>query len=252
MRSLRYDSKFTPSEPCRPQSPGVSTSSASQPVTADDRSRRCGHRGLVLWLTGLSGSGKSTLARRVERALFDEGHSVCVIDGDELRSGLSSDLGFTDADRAENARRAAQLAAFLAEQGIVVIAALISPKLQDRARARDIVCSRNAAFIEVHLDVPLDVCIARDPKGLYAEAYAGRLTRFTGVSAAYEPPNAPDITLRTGDDPVDTCTEELLATIASKMTRGDTACLPSVTPPSGGVSRNELHQRTSDFTTPTV
>jgi len=164
-------------------------------VSFAERAKRNGHRGGVLWLTGLSGSGKSTIAAAVERALFDRGWSVARLDGDDLRLGLNRDLSFSAADRTENIRRAAETAALLARAGMVVITPLISPLREDRARAREIVGKH---FVEVFVSTALEVCEARDPKGLYAKARAGQIAEFTGVSAPYEPPLAPELAVDAG------------------------------------------------------
>jgi adenylyl-sulfate kinase len=177
------------------------------PVSRAERDARQVHPGAVVWLTGLSGAGKSTLATALERHLFDRGCRVIVLDGDVMRTGLSSDLGFSRADRAENIRRLGEVAALLADAGLIVITALISPYAADRARARQRLTEVNAAlsFIEVYVDAPLDVCEARDPKGLYARARSGRLAGFTGVSDPYESPVAPDVHLRTDNEPLAAC-----------------------------------------------
>ena len=168
---------------------------AKSGVSFAERAKRNGHRGGVLWLTGLSGSGKSTIAAAVERALFDRGWSVARLDGDDLRLGLNGDLGFSATDRSENIRRAAEVAALLARAGMVVIAPLISPLQSDRARARAIV---GRHFQEVFVSTSLEVCEGRDPKGLYAKARAGQIPEFTGVSAPYEPPEAPELSVDAG------------------------------------------------------
>jgi bifunctional enzyme CysN/CysC len=155
--------------------------------------------GLTLWLTGLPGSGKSSVARAVERLLIASGRPVCVLDGDELRRGLTADLGFSAADRAENVRRVGEVATLIAHAGLVVVAALISPYAADRARVRDAHRAANVPYFEVFVDTPLPACEARDPKGLYAQARAGRITGFTGVDDPYEPPQAPDLRLRPED-----------------------------------------------------
>ncbi|NVN42265.1 adenylyl-sulfate kinase, partial [Ameyamaea chiangmaiensis] len=176
-----------------------------------DRAQARGHRGAVFWLTGLSGSGKSTLARGAETALFAEGIDVAVLDGDTLRAGLCADLGFSDADRRENIRRAASVARIMAETGQVVIVALISPLAADRAMAREIV---GEGFEDVFVDTSLDQCEARDPKGLYAAARAGRITGFTGIDAPYEPPANPDLRLATGAE----ATGETIARLVRHIT----------------------------------
>jgi bifunctional enzyme CysN/CysC len=168
---------------------------AKSGVSFAERAKRNGHRGGVLWLTGLSGSGKSTIAAAVERALFDRGWSVARLDGDDLRLGLNRDLSFTTTDRSENIRRAAEVAALLARAGMVVITPLISPLREDRARAREIVGKH---FLEVFVSTALEVCEQRDPKGLYAKARAGQIAEFTGVSAPYEAPLAPELAVDAG------------------------------------------------------
>jgi bifunctional enzyme CysN/CysC len=163
-------------------------------VGAVERARANGHRGGVLWLTGHSGAGKSTLAMGALRALFERGWQVQVLDGDNLRRGLNADLGFSEADRAENIRRTAEVARLMADAGMVVIAALISPRAADRATAAGIV---GDGFHEIHVAADLATCRARDPKGLYAKAEAGEIQSFTGVSAPYEAPTAPALRVDT-------------------------------------------------------
>ncbi len=163
-------------------------------VTAEERIGRFGHEGAVVWLTGLSGSGKSTLARALERRLFNRGGLVTLLDGDTLRAGLNGDLGFSDADRAENNRRLAEVANLLKGLGHIVLVAAVSPSAAARARVREIV---GPGFFEVHVSAPLDVCEARDPKGLYAKARAGEIRGFTGVDAPYEAPDAPELVIET-------------------------------------------------------
>src|SRR6266705_5677266 len=163
-------------------------------VTAAMRARRNGHAGAVIWLTGLSGSGKSTLAAELERALFEQGKQVCVLDGDDLRRGLCSDLGFSPEDRKENIRRAGEVAKLFAEAGFICIAAFISPYGSERELARGI--APEGKFLEVYLNAPLEVCEQRDPKGLYAKARTGAIKDFTGISAPYEPPLKTELELR--------------------------------------------------------
>ena len=157
----------------------------------------------MLWLTGLSGAGKSTIARRVERELLQCAVRVCVLDGDELRSGLCSDLGFSPQDRSENIRRVAEMARIIVGTGCVVIVALISPFREDRLRARGIINEAGHAFIEVFVNAPLEVCKQRDPKNLYAKACAGQLKDFTGIDSPYEPPLHPEAVLFTERQTVD-------------------------------------------------
>jgi adenylyl-sulfate kinase len=172
------------------------TTRTSGRVARTDRERLLGQRGCVVWLTGLSGSGKSTLAHRLERRLVEAGRLAFVLDGDNLRHGLCGDLGFGPADRSENIRRAGEVASLLAEVGAIVLAAFISPYRADRQRVRQTVGA--GRFLEVHVDAPLAVCEARDPKGLYKKARAGAIPEFTGIDAPYEPPEAPEVRVDTG------------------------------------------------------
>ena len=161
------------------------------------RGRLLGQRPAVLWFTGLSGAGKSTVANLVERRLHALGRHTYVLDGDNLRHGLNRDLGFSEADRAENVRRVSEVAALFADAGLIVIASLISPYRAERAWARARV--PKGEFIEVFVDAPVDECRRRDPKGLYRKADAGLLRGFTGVDAPYEAPDAPELHLRTAE-----------------------------------------------------
>jgi bifunctional enzyme CysN/CysC len=167
------------------------------PVSRETRIDHFGHRGAVLWLTGLSGSGKSTLAAALQSRLFRQGIAATLLDGDNLRHGLNSNLGFSDADRKENIRRAAEAARLLAEAGIVVITALISPFAADRLNAAAICRQTGIPFAEVYISTPLEICEARDPKSLYKKARAGEIKDFTGIDSPYEPPVHPVLELRT-------------------------------------------------------
>jgi adenylyl-sulfate kinase len=149
----------------------------------------------TLWLTGLSASGKSTLAEALTAWFREQGRAACLLDGDRLRVGLSEGLGFSHADRTENIRRAAEVARLLNENGIVAIAALVSPKLSDRELARDVIGIDH--YREVYVSTPLEVCEARDPKGLYRRARCGDLKEFTGITSAYEPPSKPNLAIDT-------------------------------------------------------
>lgn len=166
-------------------------------VTAAERVARHRHHGAVLWLTGLPAAGKSTVARAMERRLFDIGGAPVYLDGDTLRTGLNSDLGFTPEERSENIRRVAHMAAFLARNGHIAIAALVSPTRADRARARE-VCG--SFFHEVFIRASLEVCEGRDPKGHYARARKGEIANFTGISAPYEEPVTPEVVVDTTGD----------------------------------------------------
>lgn len=162
-----------------------------------NRSRLLGHRGAVLWLTGLSGSGKTTLARALERELLGHGVLGTVLDGDELRRGLSAGLGFSPEDRRESIRRTAEVALHVAEAGAVVIVAHIAPFRASRVQAAARLRERGVPFAEVYVNAPLAVCEQRDPKGLYLRARSGRIASFTGIDSPYEAPAAPDLEIRT-------------------------------------------------------
>jgi len=168
-------------------------------ITREQRWARNGHQGCVVWLTGLSGSGKSTLSRGLECELFARNFQAVVLDGDNLRHGLNSNLGFAPEDRSENIRRASEVGALLASAGHVAIIALISPYRQDRCAARDVARRTGCPFVEVFVDAPLAVCEERDPKHLYRKARAGELRGFTGIDAPYEAPENAEIHVRTGE-----------------------------------------------------
>jgi adenylylsulfate kinase len=164
-------------------------------VSDHDRARMFGQKAVTVWLTGLSGAGKSTIAYELERRLSELGHPCYVLDGDNIRHGLASDLGFTKEDRRENIRRVAHVAQLMNDAGLIVITALISPMDEDRAMAREIIGGER--FVETYLSASVDDCARRDPKGLYAKARAGVIPSFTGVSAPYEPPAKPDLSVDT-------------------------------------------------------
>lgn len=166
-------------------------------VAREQRHRATGGPGATVWLTGLSGSGKSTIAAAVEEALIAEGRAAYRLDGDNIRHGLNADLGFTAEDRAENVRRIGEVARLFADAGVVVLVPVISPYRSDRDEVRRRHAEAGLPFIEVFVDTPLEVCEARDPKGLYAKARAGEITGFTGVDDPYEPPLAPDLRIDT-------------------------------------------------------
>jgi bifunctional enzyme CysN/CysC len=180
-------------------------------VSRHDRWSRHGLRGLTVWLTGLSGSGKSTIANATAERLLADGVVAYLLDGDNVRHGLNADLGFGAADRAENVRRLGEVARLMADAGLVVLVPAISPYGVDRDRVRAAHVEAALPFVEVFVDTPLDVCEERDPKGLYREARAGRLTGFTGIDDPYEPPVAPD--LRVGPAPLAQQVDAVLACI---------------------------------------
>lgn len=182
-------------------------------VTAQDRSKLNGHKGKVIWFTGLSGSGKSTLANALEVALNHQGHHTYLLDGDNIRQGLNKDLGFTDADRVENIRRIAEVAKLMLDAGLIVMTAFISPFSQERKMARELVGEEN--FLEVFVSTSLEVCEARDVKGLYKKARAGQLPNLTGVGSAYEAPLAADIDINTAENSIEAGVEKILNQLLS-------------------------------------
>lgn len=183
-------------------------------VSVQDREHVKGHKGAVFWLTGLSGAGKTTLARAAENRLFAAGVDVTVLDGDTLRAGLCSDLGFSEADRTENVRRAAEVARILRDAGQVVLVTLISPLKSDRELAARIIGEN---FAEIFVDAGLDVCEQRDPKGLYAAARAGKISSFTGIDAPYEAPQSPALRVETGALAVDAAAGELVSFVEAAV-----------------------------------
>ncbi len=182
-------------------------------ITAQKRAVQNGHRGAVVWLTGLSGAGKSTIAQALEGELFARGMHTYVLDGDNIRHGLNSNLGFSPEDREENIRRVSEVAKLMADSGAVAITAFISPYRADRTRAREIALESKADFIEVFVDAPLGVCEERDPKELYKKARAGKIRDFTGIDAPYEAPEGAEITVRTNEQTV----EESVAAILERL-----------------------------------
>ncbi len=179
-------------------------------VTDSARAAKNKHLGGVLWFTGLSGSGKTTLSLAVQKQLFDKGYQVYVLDGDNVRRGLCEDLGFSPEDRSENIRRVGEVAALFADAGMIVISAFISPYSEDRQRARAIAPER---FHNIYIKADVDTCERRDVKGLYKKARAGQIEEFTGVSAPYEVPDAPDLVVDTMVDSVEESTAKLVAYI---------------------------------------
>jgi adenylylsulfate kinase len=157
---------------------------------------------MVVWFTGLSGSGKSTLAHALETNLFSRHMQVYVLDGDNIRHGLNSNLGFSPQDRVENIRRVAEVAKLMADAGLIVITSFISPYRLDRTRAREVILSADVEFIEAYVAAPLHVCEQRDPKKLYKRARSGEIKNFTGIDAPYEVPENPEITIYTDRESV--------------------------------------------------
>lgn len=186
-------------------------------VSLADRWLGNGHRSGILWFTGLSASGKTTLAFEMERILFQRGWRTFVLDGDNVRHGLCADLGFSAGDRAENIRRIGEVAKLFAESGCLVITAFISPYRADRDRVRAIA---GDLFHEVHIATPLEVCEERDPKGLYVKARCGEIEGFTGISAPYESPHAPELQLDTSRLSVEESLGELMKYVDTKFSIG--------------------------------
>lgn len=182
-------------------------------VTRERREAKNGHRGAIIWFTGLSGSGKSTLAHAVEEALHQRACRTFVLDGDNVRHGLSSDLGFSDQDRQENIRRIGEISKLFMEAGVIVLTAFISPYRADRERVRNM--AQHGDFIEVYCDTSIEVCEKRDVKGLYRKARTGEISEFTGISSPYEVPETPELTLSTGAVSLDACVQTVLKKITA-------------------------------------
>ena len=195
---------------------GAATNIAWHEATVDRaaRARQRGHRSAILWFTGLSGSGKSTLANALNAELFQRGLATYVLDGDNIRHGLCSDLGFSDADRVENIRRIGEVSKLFLDAGVIVLTAFVSPFRADRRRARALVDGGD--FIEIHCAADLGVCEQRDTKGLYAKARAGQIKDFTGISSPYEEPEAPELRIDTGSQSLEESVAQVLTYLESK------------------------------------
>jgi adenylylsulfate kinase len=177
-------------------------------VTRARREMQNGHRGAIIWFTGLSGSGKSTLAHAVEEILHQQGSRTFVLDGDNVRHGLCSDLGFSNKDREENIRRIGETAKLFMEAGVIVLTAFISPFRADRERVRGMV--EHADFIEIYCDASIETCESRDVKGMYKKARAGLIPEFTGITSPYEKPENPELTVNTGDATLNECVDRVI------------------------------------------
>ena len=184
-------------------------------IAVEERWQANKHKGGILWFTGLPGSGKSTLAIELESQLFQEGTQVYVLDGDNIRQGLSSDLGFSPTDRTENIRRIGEVGTLFADAGFIVITAFISPYRKDRELARQVA---GDFFNEIYIKADVTTCEKRDPKGHYQLARTGKIPEFTGVSAPYEEPNNPDLIVDTNNHSVDQCKERLINFIGTRFT----------------------------------
>ncbi len=180
-------------------------------VERSEREKLLRQRGCTIWLTGLPSSGKSTLGFSLEHALVQQGRLAYVLDGDNVRHGLNRNLGFSKEDRDENIRRIGEVTKLFADASVISITSFISPYRADRDRARELHEEAGLLFIEVFVDTPLEVCEQRDPKGLYKKARAGEITNFTGVNDPYEPPEKPEVLIKTADRTPQECVEELAA-----------------------------------------
>ncbi|MFV1990626.1 MAG: adenylyl-sulfate kinase [Acidimicrobiales bacterium] len=192
----------------RAKSPNVTLQSRA--VSREQRWRAMGGDGATVWFTGLSGSGKSTVAVAVEKALVAAGRACYLMDGDNLRHGINGDLGFSPGDRAENIRRVSEIARLFADAGVVALVPVISPYRADRDASRALHEQSGLHFVEVFVDTPLEICVQRDPKGLYKKARAGEISDFTGIDAPYEAPLNADVILRTDEMELDLLVSEVL------------------------------------------
>lgn len=190
-------------------------------VTAERRALQNGHCGAVVWLTGLSGAGKSTIAQALEAELFARGMHTYVLDGDNIRHGLNSNLGFSPEDRVENIRRVGEVAKLMADSGAVAITAFISPYRMDRRRAREVALEGRTEFVEVYVDAPLRVCEERDPKQLYKKARAGEIREFTGIDAPYEAPEDAEIIVHTDVQSIEQSVSAILEQLLPRLVLGD-------------------------------
>jgi len=177
-------------------------------VPKEEKNEKLGHKSPVVWLTGLSGSGKSTLANALEARLFERGIKTYILDGDNMRSGLNNDLGFSDDDRKENMRRISEVANLFSDSGTLVITAFISPFKEERQKAKDLIGEDN--FFEVYVQADLETCEWRDPKGLYKKARAGEIKQFTGIDSPYEEPQNPSVVVETGMFGVASCVDKII------------------------------------------
>ena len=194
------------------KSPNVIYHQAS--VTRERRNQSNNHQSVVLWFTGLSGSGKSTLAHVLEEKLFNKGCKTLVLDGDNVRHGLNSNLDFSDDDRKENIRRIGEVAKLMLESGLIVMTAFISPFREDRAAVRNLIS--NSDFIEIYCKASLETCEARDVKGLYKRARAGEIKNYTGIDSPYEAPNNPELIIDTDKETLDESVSKIYSFLERK------------------------------------
>ncbi len=188
-------------------------------LTRQVRNKQQGHASFVIWFTGLSGSGKSSIASALEQRLYEEGCNVYVLDGDNVRLGINRDLDFTDAGRNENIRRVAEVAKILVDAGSIVITSFISPFIAQRKAAKTVIGDND--FVEVFIDCPLEICEERDIKGLYKKARKGEIAHFTGINSPYEVPENADISVQTNSFDLNTCVDQLMQELSSKIQLGD-------------------------------
>ncbi|MBF0273043.1 MAG: adenylyl-sulfate kinase [Magnetococcales bacterium] len=184
-------------------------------VSRAEREQMNGHRGNILWFTGLSGSGKSTMIHGVEKRLHDAGRRTYALDGDNVRHGLCGDLGFTNQDRVENIRRIGEVAKLMLDAGLIVLCGFISPFRADRLRVRGLVAPED--FMEIYCHCSLEICEQRDVKGLYRKARAGLIPEFTGISSPYEPPEYPELTLDTGGASIEACVDQVMERLNGRI-----------------------------------
>lgn len=185
-------------------------------VTRADRQSILGQKGATLWFTGLSGSGKSTVAVAIEKALNQRNKLAYRLDGDNIRLGINSNLGFSPEDRTENIRRIGEISKLFVDTGVIVISSFISPYRKDRNFVRQLHASAGMDFLEIYIDCPLEIAESRDPKGLYKKARAGEIKNFTGIDAPYEPPENPDLVLKTAENTVEQEVQMLLNLLEEK------------------------------------
>lgn len=182
-------------------------------VTRQDREKLLEQKGIVLWFTGLSGSGKSSLANQLGKRLYQKKKLTYILDGDNIRHGVNGDLGFSEEDRKENIRRVGEIAKLFADAGFITLVCLISPFREERERVRGIV---GTDFVEIFVDCPLNICEERDPKNLYKKARIGEIKEFTGISSPYEPPENPEVTVKTDRQSQEECVETILQHLRSR------------------------------------
>ncbi len=187
-----------------------------QILKREDKERLLRQHSKVIWCTGLSGAGKTTLAKNLEKALHNKGHLTQVLDGDNIRSGINNNLGFTEADRRENIRRIAEVSKLLIESGVITINSFISPTREIREMAMDIIGKDN--FIEIYVEAPLEVCEARDVKGLYKKAREGKIKNFTGIDSPFEAPDHPDAVINTHTYKVEECLAQAIDVVVPRIT----------------------------------